>query len=84
MELTPTHRIVFKCENDDYELLLQDIINPVYIYTEGDEITIQDILSIEGDLPEAITFEVTDVKNKVFVNLSGEQEIEVYVTKING
>ncbi len=83
MELTPTHRIVFKYENDDYELLLQDIINPVYIYTEGDEITIQDILAVEGTLPESITFEVTDVKYKVFVNLSGEQEIEVYVTKVN-
>lgn len=79
MKIEPTHTMRFECENED---MLPEVRDPVYIYKEGDEIHMEDLYEKDDDKILIGDFKVVDVKHTLQVGFDGDQEIIVFLERI--
>ena len=78
MYIIPNHRIKFECINNQ-EAYLPDVIDPVYIYKEGDIIKRYDLFDMDQNMnPKPLgIFRVTDVKMELHVTIDQQEQIFV-------
>lgn len=81
MRVVPTHELKFiDIEDDAAEL--PSISDPIYIYKEGEEVTLVDLYSTDDDNILG-KYLITGIKQEIYMGLEGDQVITFFIKKIN-